>query len=107
MSFACGIWCLADASSVSPSSEQTQWRSGAHIRFLAVSEVGIFRTGLKLMLFDISLFILFPPSRTLYKHIVAVKATIDKQSPHGKLLFKDRSLLSMECTGTGNIDSRS
>ena len=40
------------------------------------------------MFFDISLFKLFPPSHTFYKHIVAVKATIDKQSPHGKLLFK-------------------
>ena len=40
------------------------------------------------MFFDISLFKLFLPPHTLYKHIVAVKARIDKQSPHGKLLFK-------------------
>ena len=36
-------------------------------------------TGLKLIFFDISC---LPPPRTFYKHIVAVKATIDKQSPH-------------------------
>ena len=39
-----------------------------------------------------SLYQLSPPPQTLYKHVVAVKATIDKQSPHRKLLFKDRSL---------------
>ena len=38
-------------------------------------------------------FYLHPPY-TLYKHIVAVKATIDKQSPHGKLLFKSGVLFS-------------
>ena len=39
------------------------------------------------MFLDISLFKLLSPPHTLYKHIVAVKAMIDKQSPHGKLLF--------------------
>ena len=34
------------------------------------------------MFFDMSLFKLLPPPHTLYKHIVAVKAMIDKQSPH-------------------------
>ena len=32
------------------------------------------------------LFINSSPLLTLYRHIVAVKATIDKQSPHAKLL---------------------
>ena len=32
------------------------------------------------------LFINSSPPLTLYRHIVAVKATIDKQSPHTKLL---------------------
>ena len=36
----------------------------------------------------ISRFVFSLPPHTLHKHIVAVKATIDKQSPHGKLLFK-------------------
>ena len=31
-------------------------------------------------------FINSSPRLTLYRHIVAVKATIDKQSPHAKLL---------------------
>ena len=35
-----------------------------------------------------------PPPHTLYRHIVAVKATIDKQSPHGKLMFKSVVLFS-------------
>ena len=41
-------------------------RSGAHIRFLAVSEDGFqgHRTGLKLMFFDISLLKLFPLPHT-------------------------------------------
>ena len=41
------------------------------------------------MLFDISRFMLYP--RYIHyelKHIVAVKTTIDKQSPHAKLLLK-------------------
>ena len=29
MFVACGIWCLADVSSISPSSEQTAWVVGA------------------------------------------------------------------------------
>ena len=33
-------------------------------------------------------FVRLPPPHTEYKHIVAVKATIDKQSPHAKLLLK-------------------
>ena len=40
------------------------------------------------MFFGISLFFYSLPPHTLYKQIVAVKATIDKQSPHGKLLFE-------------------
>ena len=48
----------------------------------------ISRTGLKLLFSDISLFKRLPPPRTFYKHIVAIKATIDKQSPHSKLLLK-------------------
>ena len=48
----------------------------------------ISRTGLKLIFFDISLFERLPPPSTFYKHIVAVKATIDEQSPHSKLLLK-------------------
>ena len=40
------------------------------------------------MFFGISSFICLPPPHTLYKDIVAVKATIDKQSPHTKLLLK-------------------
>ena len=47
----------------------------------------ISRTGLKLMFFDISLYKRLPPPHTFYKHIVAVKATINKQSPHSKLLL--------------------
>ena len=41
---------------------------------------------------DIDVFLAFflyinsSPPHTLYRHIVAVKATIDKQSPHTKLL---------------------
>ena len=42
---------------------------------------------------DIAVFLAFlfffinsSPPLTLYRHIVAVKATIDKQSPHAKLL---------------------
>ena len=47
------------------------------------------------MFFDISIFKHFPPPHTLYKHIVAVKAAwIDKQSPHGKLLFTSGVLFS-------------
>ena len=46
------------------------------------------------MFFGISRFIFSPPPHTLYKHIVAVKATIDKQSPHGKSLFKSGVLFS-------------
>ena len=46
------------------------------------------RKGWILMFLDISRFIFSPPPHTLYKHIVAVKAMIDKQSPHEKLLFK-------------------
>ena len=46
------------------------------------------------MFFGISPFIFSPLPHTLYKHIVAVKATIDKQSPHGKLLFKSGVLFS-------------
>ena len=41
-----------------------------------------------MMFFDISLFKLLPPPHTIYKHIVAVKVTIDKQSPHAKLFLK-------------------
>ena len=48
----------------------------------------ISRTGLKLTFFDISLFKRLPPPRTFYKHIVAVKATIDKQSPHSISVVK-------------------
>ena len=48
----------------------------------------ISRTGLKLIFFDISVFKRLPPPRTFCKHIVAVKATIDKQSPHSKWLLK-------------------
>ena len=40
------------------------------------------------MAFDIFLFKLLPPPHTLYKHIVAVKAMINKQNPHAKLLLK-------------------
>ena len=53
----------------------------------------ISRTGLKLIFFDISLFKRLPPPRTFYKHIVAVKATIDKQSPYSKLLLKSGGFL--------------
>ena len=38
------------------------------------------------MFFGFFLFINSSPRLTLYRHIVAVKATIDKQSPHAKLL---------------------
>ena len=38
------------------------------------------------MFFGFSLFINSSPRLTLHRHIVAVKATIDKQSPHAKLL---------------------
>ena len=38
------------------------------------------------MFFDISLFKDLAPPHALYKRIVAVKMTIDKQSPHAKLL---------------------
>ena len=48
----------------------------------------ISRTGLKLIIFYISLFKRLPPPHSVYRHIVAVKATIDKQSPHSKLLLK-------------------
>ena len=39
------------------------------------------------MFFGFFLFINSSPRLALYRHIVAVKATIDKQSPHAKLLF--------------------
>ena len=45
-------------------------------------------TGSKLISFDISLFKCLPLPRTFYKHIISVKATINKQSPHSKLLLK-------------------
>ena len=45
------------------------------------------------MFFGFFLFILSPPRHTLYRHI-AVKATIDKQSPHAKLLLKSGVLFS-------------
>ena len=38
------------------------------------------------MFFGFFLFINSSPRLTLYRHIVAVKVTIDKQSPHAKLL---------------------
>ena len=38
------------------------------------------------MFFGSFLFINSSPRLTLYRHIVAVEATIDKQSPHAKLL---------------------
>ena len=39
-----------------------------------------------LMFFGFFLLINLSPQLTLYRHIVAVKATIDMQSPHAKLL---------------------
>ena len=36
MFVACGIWCLADVSSVSPSSEQTFFFVDSRIRFNAI-----------------------------------------------------------------------
>ena len=45
------------------------------------------------MFFDISLFKLLPLLHTLYKHIIDVKATIDKQSPHAKLLLSKFGVL--------------
>ena len=58
--------------------------------WLEVAFAAFSRTGLKLIFFDISVFKHLPPPHTFYKHIVAVKATIDKQSPHSKLLLKSR-----------------
>ena len=54
------------------------------------------RIGLKLIFFDISLFKRLPPPCTFYKYIVAVKATIDKQSPHSKLLLKSGFFFSKQ-----------
>ena len=45
MFVACGIWCLADVSSVSPSSEQTQtpllliWTCIPYMQFLCVDRI--------------------------------------------------------------------
>ena len=52
------------------------------------------RKGWILIFFGISHFMFSPPPHTLSKHIVAVEATIDKQSPHGKVLFKSGGLFS-------------
>ena len=46
----------------------------------------LIRKGCILMFFGFFLFINSSRRYTLYRHIVVVKATIDKQSPHAKLL---------------------
>ena len=62
-------------------------------RFLTTSGVASYQERLDFdVFFVISLFIYLPPLHTLCKHIVAVKATIDKQSPRGKLWFKSTVL---------------
>ena len=58
------------------------------IRFVAASGVGRYRNMLEVDLFWHFSCYALSPLHTLYKHIVAVKATIDKQSPHAKLLLK-------------------
>ena len=57
-------------------------RNWLEVAFAAFTKFGISRTGLQLIFFYISLFKRLPLSHTFYKHIVAVKAMIDKQSPH-------------------------
>ena len=59
-------------------------------QFLAGVRVGledIDQEGWILMFFGFFLLISSSSRLTLYRHIVAVKATIDMQSPHAKLLF--------------------
>ena len=51
-------------------------------------ELLVNRKGSLLMCFVISLFIYLPPRHILYIHIVTFEATIDKQSPHAKMLFR-------------------
>ena len=63
------------------------WRDCCTIRFVAASGVGRYQNRLEVDVFWHFSFYALPPLHTLYKHIVAVKATINKQSPHAKLLL--------------------
>ena len=77
------------------------------IRFRAVSEVfSRYEWSCELsgkVVFDVlwhSFFIYSPPLHTLYKHIVAVKTTINKQSPHGNCcLSRGRAIFETSSAG--------
>ena len=74
------FWCIAPS----------YVRFRAVVRcFLATSEVASYRERFYFDVFwHFSFYLFAPATDTLYKHTIAVKATIDKQSPHGKLLLK-------------------
>ena len=80
------IACVLDL--VTCQSNKHIWRDCFTIRFVAASGVGRYRNMLEVDLFWHFSCYALSPLHTLYKHIVAVKATIDKQSPHAKLLLK-------------------
>ena len=103
--FSVGSRCCAHAS---PRARNISLSLGTKVELLSSTvDFEDSRKGWILMFFGISRFIFSPPPHTLYKHIVAVKVTIDKQSPHAKWLVKSGGGVIFEtgsaCSLNGDI----